>query len=149
MQKIVKYSELESFEIERMYEILSKNLKERGVEISNSDKTLWLNSLESDAQNSTFILCFLNEKIEGFAITQKQKGKVWVSEVEISKKYQRTKVIYYLLKELESFFKASNISEVYFNINKENTASLNAFSHLGAILEKENFKSYTYKFCLL
>lgn len=144
MLKNVLYSELTESEIEQMYQILSENLQERGVEISNSDKILWLNSLKNDALNSTYILCFLDNKLEGFAITQKLKGKVWVSEIEISKKYQRTKVIYYLLKELELHFKASNTKEVYFNINKVNTASLKTFFHLGAILQKENPKSYTF-----
>lgn len=134
-------------ELDALCEIETENMKNLGMEINKQDKILWQQNMKNNLENKDF-LCFvgyLDGKICCFVTFLINNNKLWVSEFELNSKVQNTKIIYKVIKHLCDTIDDLNFENLYFKINKTNYKSSSTFSHIGATIQKENEKSFTYE----
>lgn len=141
--RIIKKLSLSQMEIDQVYDIISSNMKNIGISVSDADKLTWCNRLLNQlrVQNHYFYIAYLDGNICGFVELSKIDKKLFVSEFELADWCKGTKVIFYIIKVLVTCSDLSQFDKIYFKINKTNLLSTKTFSHLGATKYTENEKS--------
>lgn len=140
---LIKKLSLSSMELDRVYDIISSNMKNIGISVFDEDKLPWCNRLinQLGQKNHYFYIAYLDGKICGFVELSEIDKKLFVSEFELADWCKGTKVIFYIIKALVTCSDLSQFDKIYFKINKTNLLSTKTFSHLGATKYTENEKS--------
>lgn len=144
--RVIKKTFFTDKELNELCEIESENMKSLGLSITEQDKILWKQNMQKNLNDDNF-LCFvgyLDGKICAFVTFFISNKQIWVSEFELNKSVQNTKIIYKIIKFLCNIQNFGEFDSLFFKINKTNQKSKRTFSHLGAIIQKENEKSFTY-----
>ncbi len=134
-------------EINSAFEIVKKNVLDLGIEVSENDKQIWINSLTKNLKNNDFYFYLLMNKNEvvGFLELIEREGKLTLSEIQLNDKAKRTFILINALRFVLESADFNEFDEVYFSIKKENTASNQTFKHLGGKVVDDLGKNLLYR----
>ena len=130
----------------QMFEIISRNMVDIGLKTNKNDYEIWSNSLTQQlhTNNHKLYLAFEKEKLVGYIQIVVEKDYIFLSEIEIKKEYQNTRLLLKMIEYLICNKDFSQYKNVHFRINKNNIHSIKTFEHLGATKEGMTEKAIKY-----
>lgn len=143
---IIKKTFLNQYEIDSAFEIIKLNMIDLGFEVSQQDKEFWCQNIKDNLEKSNFYfyLVYLDGEIVGFMEIVNEKEDFIISEIQLSNKAKRSKIILSIIKYLLDSNELANINKVYFSVLKNNIMSNKTFSHLGGKIIYETDKKFKY-----
>ncbi len=133
--------------INECYQIISKNMEQLGVEIQEEDKTIFCNNMIEQIEEGKTKCYTLHyaEKIVAFAMIYINDEDFYISEIQISEDFKKTKALIFILNELSKIEEYQKFKTAKFNIRKNNDMSNKTFIHLGAKRTAEREKAFSYQ----
>ena len=131
----------------KLFNIVSKNVMQRGGIVSNKDFNNWKNNINQLLLNEDcyFYILYNNENIVGFVELLRKDNVMHLSEIELCDQVKGTKILFKILSYLVDSKDFEDDELIQFSINKNNDMSNKTFRHLGGKLidEKPNHYIYT------
>ena len=130
----------------QMFEIISRNMVDIGLKTNKNDYKVWNKSLtqQSLTDNYRLYLAFDNKELVGYIQIILEKNYIFLSEIEIKKEYQNTRLILKMIDFLVYNKELDKYKYVNFRINKNNLHSIKTFEHLGATKQGMTEKAIKY-----
>lgn len=129
-----------------LFEIIKNNMIKIGFNISDNDKSFWIDNLKRELQNKNFYLYIIynNGEICGFIEAVESNNQLIISEIQFNDIVKGSKLILHTINFILHNSQFDKFDKAYFSINKNNTMSNKTFAHLGAkiVLEKEKSCKY-------
>lgn len=121
-----------------LFDILYSNMKD--IAPSEFSKNEFLHEVGSalEKEPRKIVLCYCGNELAGFLMYYTRENMIMVEELQLTKKYQRTRLLYQLCKFMIKIL-PRNIEYIESFVDKRNTASLSLQVWLGmAIVEEVN-----------
>lgn len=133
--------------IKRMLEITKENMSQIGLIVDKDSCDQWISNTRKNVKdkNYKYNLILNNGILDGFFQLFFDGQKWFLSEIQFSPNIKKNRAILNFLFNLIEYKELKSYNEIYFYINKQNSMSINTFSHLNPVIVLEKEKTIQYK----